>query len=493
MSALDTGISSMIDTASTAVETPTTDSAVETPSTDTTTNNNSDFQVLDASSEQHEEESTEGKETDTHNADGSEKTPEQIEDFKAKAENRAPLPAEVRSALKTLKETDPKYAAVVKQLHGHFERYEAVKEALGNEGPNGLKNFLSEVGVKNIGEARATLAKTQEMFETVKSTDQLLYNADPFLAENVYEDMKANGQEKNYGKVVSNFVNHLKDEDSEAFYNEVSKPLLLEGLNEIGYAAALDNLLSALKEGDVNKALAIRNAMTEHFVGLRNEFSEKSKISKERAAWEAERTSKETEAQKQARSATENSIAESCDKQNNLILGKSLGGFLKLPYFKDFPYESKVTIGNQIKSNLYAALKADKGYQTAMSTFWKGKTLDRAKMEQVHTATITELSDRIVRETIHNMYPNYAKGGSASGKKAAMDANKATAAKAGAQSISSLRPIYVASRPENIERNSVTVGGKTYDSNALQVLQISGKAFVRGANGQLRFVTWRKS
>lgn len=494
----DANLGGMFEAAS-AVEAP----AVETPAavateTPAAASADTDLAIVDASSEQHEEESTEdgagkGKETETQNADGTEKTPEQIEDFKAKAAGREPLPQEVRTALKALKELDPKNAAVVKTLHGAFERYTAIKDALGAEGPNGLKSYLQEVGAKNITEARATLARTQEVIDTVAGTDQLLYEADPVLATNVFEDMRANGSEKNYGKVVQNFVEHLKSADPSAYYDEVAKPLTLAGMDEAGLPTALNNLHKALVAGDTEKAKGITKAIADFYIGLREETGEKAKISKERAAWETERTSKETESQKAERTKVENNIAEGCEKLSNTILGKSLGGFLKLPFFKDFPYETKVDIGNGIKDRLYATLKADKSYQSSMKTLWASKTLDRAKMEQVHQEWLTQHGLELVRGLIQSRYPGYAKGGSAAGKAAAATATKTAAAKAGAASVATGKPIYVASRPENLIRNDVKIGGRTYTANDLQVLQISGKGFVKTTDGKgVKFVTWRR-
>ena len=496
----------MVDLASVATEaaaTPAADvtPAVESPAASSSTD---DLQVIDSSTETPAEESTEGKETETHNADGTEKTPEQVEKFKTEAAAKAAggreqLPTEVRSALKSLKDSapdDPKIQAAVKTLHGAYERWNAALPMLGkgpDGGVNGLKSYLDAVGVKTLPEAHATLAKTQEMLDTVRGTDELLYKADPILSQNVYDDMKANGTEKNYGKVVSNFVEHLKTADPDAFYSEVAKPLALAAMDESGLPAALNSLHKALLTGDTETAKTITKAIAGFYTNLRDETGEKAKISKERAAWEAERTSKETESQKAERTKIETGIAESCEKVNNTILGKSLGGFLRLPFFKDFPYETKVDLGNGIKERLYAALKADKGYQTAMSTLWKAKTLDRAKMEQVHKAKLEEIGDRIVRETVQARYPGYAKGGSAAGKAAAATAKKEAGTKAANASVTSGKPIYVASRPENLIRNDVKIGGRTYTASDLQVLQISGKGFVKTTDGKgVKFVTWRK-
>lgn len=485
----------MIDTAS-AVETPAVDSTVvtETPAASGT---NDDLQVVDASSETHtEEDSTKGKETETHNEDGSEKTPEQQEDFKAKAENREPLPAEIRSALKALREADPKNAAAVKALHGSWERWNAAKEMLGTgegSGIVGLKQLLSAVGAKDLPALSQAYIEQSQMIESVKGTDELLYAADPVLSENVYEDMKAQGKEAMYGKVVSNFVEHLKTADPNAFYDNVAKPLFLQSMDEAKIPGALNALHKALVSGDTETAKAITKNIADFYIQLRDENGEKSKISKERQAWEQERSSKETESQKAERTKVESGIAEECDKQNNVQLGKYLGAFLRLPFFKDFPYETKVDLGNGIKDRLYATLKADKAYQTAMSTQWKMKTLNKAQMVQIHTSKLQEIGERIVRETIKNRYPGYAKGGSAAGKAAAAVVKKEAGTKAAAQSLSTMKPIYIASRPENLVRDSITVGGKTYQAEDLRTLQVMGRGFTKTPDGKgFRFVTWRR-
>jgi hypothetical protein len=193
------------------------------------------------------------------------------------------------------------------------------------------------------------------------------------------------------------------------------------------------------------------------------------------------------------RTKFETGVAEECDKRNNVLLGKALGPFLKMPFFKDFPYETKVDLGNGIKDRLYAALKADKGYQIQMDAMWKQKNPDRAKMIQYHDAKIQAIANDIVTKTVQNRYPGYAKGGSAAGKAAAAVVKKDTATKAATQSVATGKPIYVASRPTNLVREPIKVGGRDYSSSDLQVMQITGRGFVKTTDGKsVKFVTWRK-
>jgi hypothetical protein len=490
----------MVDLASVATEAsvaPAAESAsvaTETPAAST-----DDFAVETAPEEGAEVEAdAAGKETETRNADGTEKTTEQKEDFKAKAENRAPLPAEVRSALKSLRDADPKNAAAVKVLHGSYERWEAAKELLGSGaegGVNGLKSYLADVGVKTLPEARATLARTQEMLDQVKGTDELLYSADPTLSANVYEDMKAQGKEGMYGKVVANFINHLKEADNAAFYDQVAKPLTLAGMDEAGVPTALNALHAALLAGDMDKAKAITKNIAKFYNDLRDEQGEANKVSRERSAWEEEKAAGVKAEQSKTTKEFETSVATDCEKSNNTRLGKSLGGFLRLPFFKDFPRETLVDLGNGIKENLYARLRADKTYQNTMTSMWKAKPTaeNRAKMVQFHQSKLEEISDEVVRSTVQKRYPGYAKGGMAAGKAAAAVEKKVAAAKAGAASVATGKPIYVASKPENIVRTPIKVAGKDYSANDLQVMLITGKAFVKANDGKsVKLVTWRR-
>jgi len=498
MSAGDTGL---LDAASVVDSTPTTDTSTTDTSTSTTTNNASDLAVITADSEQHTEEST-TEEVNPNKEDGTPKTEAEIAKEKSDAAAKgagkedASIVAQ-RSALKALKEIDGgKYAKEVASLHGAAERWAVVKDLLSNGpdgGINGLKLYFQALGgVKDLPAAVENLRHTNEMLESVKGTDELLYAGDPQLSENVYEDMKAQGKEDAYGKVVGDFLNHLQEVDSSAYY-EVSKSHMVSGLNEAGLPGAINAIHSALASGDTAKAQNMLKSIANWYTGLRDEVGEKGKISKEREAWEKERGSKEAESQKAERGKVEHGVAEECERSSNVELGKFLGGFLRLPYFREFPRETKVDLGNGIKSALYAALKADKGYQSQMDSLWKGKTIDRAKMVQVHTAWLQSHGDALVRGVVQNRYPGYARGGSAAGKAAAATDKKAAAGRAAAQSVATGKAIFVASKPTNLIREAVKIAGREYSRNDLDVMLITGRGFVRTTDGKsVRLVSWRK-
>ena len=495
MSAMDTGL---IDAASAVESTPVTTND-STTSTTPTTNSDTDLAVIDSSSEQHEEE---GAETELKNADGTEKTPEQQKAFKETAAAKGGVDASIveqRSALKALKELDGgKYAKAVASLHGAAERWAATKELLSNGpdgGINGLKQYFQALGVKDLPSAVENLRSTNSMIEAVKGSDELLYAADPQLSDNVYEDMKAQGKEGAYGKVVGNFLDHLREMDSSAYY-EISKSHTLNAMQESGLPDAINSIHQALASGDTNKAKAVLKNVADWYLGLREETSEKSKISKEREAWEAEKAEGSKAETAKATKEYETTVATDAEHSNNKILGAALAPFFRLPFFKDFPRDTKIDLGNGIKDRLYSTLKADKAYQIQMAAMWKSKPTpeNKAKILQYHNATLERISAEVVRSTIQNRYPGYAKGGSASGKAAAQVAAKGAASKAAASSVATGKPIYVASKPTNLIRESVKINGRQYTTNDLDLMVVTGKGFVRANDGRsVRLVTWRKA
>jgi hypothetical protein len=448
-----------------------------------------------------------GKETEVKNADGSEKSPEEQAAFKtaaaAKATPTDATPANVRTALKAMRDADPKNAEVVKQLHGSFERWNAAKQIF----PKGVsemqeaKAFIDSVGGPEGYE------KLQQSIESVAATDELMHAADPKLWDYVLDDLKATNHPEAFGKLAPSFLQKLKAHDSEAFYN-TTIPVLADALKEVHMDSFVSQFNAALTEKDaagkvvpnVDKIASLVKSISDWYTDLDKDAKsrtaaptdtpERKKFLEEKAAFEKTKTDSAAEDRKKF----ETGIAEECDKHNNRSLGKVLGGFLtKFPFFKDFPYDTKVDLGNGIKDRLYAALKADAAYQTQMNTMWKQKTPDRAKMIQYHQAKVDSIATDIVTKTIQNRYPGYAKGGSAAGKVAAAVVKKDATAKADTQSVASGKPIYVASRPENLVREPIKVGGKDYSTSDLITLQIMGRGFVRSADSKsYKFITWRR-
>ena len=179
----------------------------------------------------------------------------------------------------------------------------------------------------------------------------------------------------------------MKATDETAYY-EAFKPHFFDGLKASNVGAFVTQFNAALaakdatgaSKPDMDTIAKLVGAITGWYGDLEKEAKnkttapvdtpERKKFLTEKAAFEKTRTEDNQRKQQEF----ENSVATEADHKNNIILGKVLGGFLKMPFFKDFPYETKVDLGNGIKERLYAALKADKAYQIQMDAMWKQKT-----------------------------------------------------------------------------------------------------------------------
>ncbi len=454
-----------------------------------------------------------GTETETTNADGTEKTPEQVEEFKTKAAAKLEsdkaidtkaTPENVRKALKTMRDADPKNAAVVKELHGAFERFNAYKTEFPTvQAAKEAKAFIETIGGPEGYE------KLNASVEAIKATDELLYNADPTLWKNVIEDLKSSGHIEAFGQLAPSFLENLKEVDAPAYY-AAFQPHFVAGLNECGFPKFLTNLTAALEEKD-----AVTGESKPNITALKTWVKQSSDWFKEQDDAEKARTKApedtperkkflaekaEFEKTKAADNQTkvkqfEESVATEAEHYNNRTLGKALAPFLKMPFFKDFPRETMVDLGNGIKDRLYSTLKADKEYQRQMAAMWKGGNTpaNKAKIVTYHNAKIDAIAQDIVTKTVQNRYPGYAKGGSAAGRVAAATEKKAADVKAGVQSVASGKPIYVAMRPTNLVREAIKVGDREYSASDLVTMQIMGRGFVKSTDGKsYRLITWRK-
>jgi hypothetical protein len=488
-----------LDSAASAVETPAVGPVVETPAAD------SETPVVDAPVTET------GVETETFNADGSEKSAEEQTAFKTAAAKTASdkaidtkaTPDNVRKALKTMRDADPKNAAVVKELHGAFERFNAYKTEFPTvQAAKEAKAFIESIG----GEEGYT--KLNQSIDAVKATDELLYAADPQLWKNVLEDLKATGHPEAFGKLAPAYLSELKAHDADAYYSTF-KPHFFQGLKESNMDVMLSSLTNALgakdAEGksvpDVKSIAALVNNMSAWYKDIENDEKNRTKepvVTNEQKKFLAEKAEFEKTKAEDAQSKVadwENNTAETAEKSSNLTLGKALAPFLVMPYFKDFPRESKIDLGNGIKERLYAALKSDRAYQAQMSALWKGgnNATNNAKIQKVHQDWLNDHSVEVVTKTVQQRYPGYAKGGTAAGRVAAAADKKTADTKAGVASVTNNKPIYVASRPTNLIRETVKVGGREYSPNDLQMMQIAGRGFVKSTDGKsYRLVTWRK-
>jgi len=394
-------------------------------------------------------------------------------------------PQEIRSLLKAMRDADPKNVAAVKQLHGAFERWEAAKEIY----PGGVNEMRAAKEFQDLVGGHEGLEKLQNTVAAAEASDSQLYEGSSELIDNIVEDLKANNKLDALGKLAPAFLDAVKANDEKGYYAAFA-PHFIAGLEMVNMPGAIDGLVRALADPDPAKGIAaakgIADGLKKWYTDLDadNKKSKESVVSPERKKLEEDRAAflKQQEDFKTNQSTEfKNSVAKACESVNNKTLGAELGPFLKMPFFKGFGRENLMPLGNTIKANLFATLKADSAYQAQMKAMWGAKTPDRAKIEEYHKARVTSIAKDIVRDTVQKMYPGYAKGGAAAGRVAAATEKKEAAAKVEDKAVATGKPIYVAQKPawDTID----------WDKDPKQLLYITGKSYLKGSG---KYVTWRK-
>jgi len=477
--------------------------AVETPSTETTET------VETPSTETAGKETTEAKET------GKEKTQydssgQPVEKEAAAKDEDLPgtekTPQEIRQALKALRDSDPKHASAVKQLHGAFERYEAIKQIF----PGGVNEIKQAKEFMDLVGGHEGLESLQGVKTAAEASDNQLYEGNTELIGNIVEDLKAHNKLDALGKLAPSFLDAVKANDENGYYKAFA-PHFLSGLELVNIPGAFGGLDAALKDPDLKSADPARasaaavkalekigkisgdlNAWYKE-LDDNNKKAKTAEVSPERKKLDEERAAflkEQTDFKSNQTTEFKNSVASVCEKSNNQLLGAQLKDFLRMPFFQGFGRENLMPLGNTIKATLYDTLKSDNAYQAQMKALWGAKTPDRAKIEEYHKARVESIAADIVRSTVQRMYPGYAKGGAAAGRIAAKVAKTAVTAKAdatAAKATAAGTPTYVAAKPsrESIDMDHVDSHGRP---DAV-IEMIRGRAYLKGTG---KYVTWRK-
>jgi len=353
-----------------------------------------------------------------------------------------------------------------------------------------LKSTLQEAGVKTVAELRQAFAQQSQSADAVRETDQLLYTGDKRLWQNVADDLRATSHEDALGKLAPSFLDTLRELDSESYHSLVTERSI-EHMRASGLPEALNRLNTAVQgnaaaQGILKSIADWFNSQEESSSARAKEAQGLDRLAQEKTKWEQEKST-------EAFTAHEQSTATEADSENNKSLGAALAPFLKMPYFAQFNRESKIDLGNGIKERLYNMMRSDKQYQTQMSSLWKLGASDTAKQKilQFHKGWLADHANEIVTKTIQTRFPGYARGGSASGRVAAANAKKSADTAAGRQSITNNKAIFM-TKPKNLIREDTVINGRQFTTSDLTTLEIAGRGYVRGMNGTIRLITWRK-
>jgi len=297
------------------------------------------------------------------------------------------------------------------------------------------------------------------------------------------------------GKLAPGFFEAVKKHDKDGWY-EAFAPQFLSGIEEVNLHGAINAVMTALKVEDnatpeqLKAAIAsvskIVGGMNEWYKGLKqtSEAAKSKQLDPERVKLLEERKKflQEQEQFKTSKSEEfQKGVATECSKVDNTALGAELKGYLKLDFFKGFPKETLKDLASGIKDRLFTTLKSDKNYQAQMKALWGAKEPDRNKIIEYHTSKLKSIAADVVRLTVQQRYPGYAKGGSAAGRVAAKSQKVEAQKKADQKSVDTGKPQYVPQKP--------AWDAIDWDKDPKQLLYVTGKAYLKGSN---RFVTWRK-
>src|ERR1035437_5361259 len=232
-------------------------------------------------------------------------------------------PQEIRQALKALRDLDPKNASAVKQLHGAFERYEAIK-AIFPGGVNEIKQakeFMELVG------GHEGLESLQGVKTAAEASDAKLYDPEKNaeLISDVVADLKAQGKLENLGNLTSSILDAAKEHNEKGYWKAFA-PHFLSGLEEVKIPGAISSLEKALSDPDPVKAIAAAKKISGDLTAWHKELeaaNQKTKdavVSPERKQLDADRAAflKDQESFKSNQTTEfKNSIAATCEKHNN--------------------------------------------------------------------------------------------------------------------------------------------------------------------------------
>lgn len=417
-----------------------------------------------------------------------------------KAGDGKATPESISKLLKSMKDADPANAGAAKLLRDSYFGEQAYrKEFPSVQEARQAKEFIAAIGGVEGWES------AQGVISNIEETDALVHAGDGQVWKNIVEDLKSEGHIDALPKLAASGLDTLKAENPTEF-DKVLAPHFVQGLEDVNLPKAIASLekyssvlekeltdaqyaggkngLGALKTIITDMKTWITDLQTEQKAAkdkLTKADPEREALNKDKADFEKQKTER---AQADAKTFKEG-VARDCDSYSNKSLGAALKPFLKMPFFKDFPRETLVDLGNGIKERLYAELEKDNAYQVQMKGQWKQKTPDKGKITEFHKTKLDAIANDIVEKTIKQRYPGYAKGGTAAGRVAAATAKKEKDTKAAAVSVSTGKPIYVASKPKDLVRDNNLV-------KDWQMLEITGKGYVKGTDNKLKLVTWRK-
>jgi hypothetical protein len=378
-----------------------------------------------------------------------------------------PTTAQIRASLKAFRDTSPEHAQAAKLLNDGYSRFEAYKQVFPTV--DDARSFKAQLdtlgGLEGIANMQTTLASVEE-------TDALLEAGDPKVLDQIFEDSPEGAK-----KLAAPFLAKLAKVDPEAFARTV-QPHLVRSLIDSNFPQVLAYL--ATKLGDNAEAKSVVANMQAWFDGQKSQADrssedvlspERDQIAKDRAEIAAER-----------RRDFDSQVA----SQINPHIHTELGSRLK-PYSASLvalPEAVRQDVARACITELAAALKADKAYQTQITAMNGARKPDRDKIIAYNKTKVSSLADGIISKVVarYNLKPGTvmaAKGGKqAAGKPGAQRTPQAT----------SIANLQSAPKDSDIDWNHENMSTEAYIRGRAVLTESAARA--KGLKS--RFVSWKK-
>lgn len=373
--------------------------------------------------------------------------------------------AKLHEAIKKFRDLDPEgNKTVASELKNMVGRYDAMTKMFpgGVKEAQEFKTFSESVGGKQ------GIVDLQNIVQAANDTDQLLYNGDPKLLDNIIEDLKANNKLESLGKLTAPMLDKLMEVDPKG-YAKAFVPHFVQGLESSGVRDALNAVIGAFDNKDNEGLKKGLSSLASWYNGLLKQAGESKaepKANPEQESWQKEKAAFESKQISAFQTELENHLTTG-DNTNVLDAMKP---YFRSAFFKGFPKETLKELHGDIRTAARRSVLSDATNKSQLQHLTKGR--DKAKVETFWRTKMQDAATEAAKKVITSRYPGWNKtpGSTAAAAKAAPTAGKVTPNAA---------PVRVASKPkwEDIDF--------TKDPN--QLLMITGKAYLKTG----RFVSWK--
>lgn len=295
-----------------------------------------------------------------------------------------------KKALAALKKVDPESAKLVAEAYFRHDAYKKVFATVHDA--RGAKATIEALG------GQEGIQELQSEVTDYRGEIEQFAKGDPALINNLWE---ANPEGVELSTAAS--IELLGQKSAEAFDRVIIPPMVAR-LEKAKFFGAMTQLSEHIKAGEGQKAYDLLAEMGKFFTEAKalqkKQLDLKSRVDPDREKFNREKQEFETEKTKEY----EGRISTNANTLNNRVMSKIVE-----PFFKEMklPTEGRREFIQGLQTKVWAAMKADKAFQTQARTIQKNG--DAAETAEFIHEKFAELLPGIFRSYRNWLYPNYAR------------------------------------------------------------------------------------